>query len=108
MRKIILGFLFLCPVLFSIGQDVAPKPSYKKGQVLGVHFTLHDFQTAADLKEKGLSEVLEEGQWYKTSRMNPGLALSYTKGLSNNIDLMTRIGGSLMKYPIPNKPEPAN
>jgi hypothetical protein len=38
--------------------------------------------------------------------MNPGLALSYTKGLSNNIDLMTRIGGSLMKYPIPNKPEP--
>ena len=108
MKKILFGILFLCPALFSMGQDPAPKTSYKKGQLLGVHFTLHDFQTAADIKEKGLSEVLEAGQWYKTSRMNPGLALSYTKGLSENIDFMARLGGTLLKYPIPGKTAPAN
>lgn len=109
MKKLILGFLALCPVLFSLAQTPAPvTTSYKKGQVLSVHFTLHDFKTAAEIKQNGLSEVLEAGQWYKTGRMNPGLALSYTRGLSENIDFMGRLGGSLLKYPIPNKPAVAN
>jgi outer membrane protein OmpA-like peptidoglycan-associated protein len=109
MKKFILGFLALCPVLFSMGQDVLlPKPSYKKNHTLGVHFTLHDFQTAAEIKQNGLSEVLEAGQWYKTGRMNPGLAVSYSKGLTENIDFMGRLGGSLLKYPIPNKPTATN
>ena len=82
--------------------------SYKKGQVLGVHFTLHDFQTAAEIRKNGLSEVLEAGQWYKTGRMNPGLAISYTRGLTDNIDFMGRLGGSLLKYPVPNKPTSVN
>jgi hypothetical protein len=77
MKKIILGLLALSPVLFSMGQAPASVTrSYKKGQVLGVHFTLHDFQTAAEIRKNGLSEVLEAGQWYKTGRMNPGLAIS--------------------------------
>ena len=82
--------------------------SYKKGQVLGVHFTLHDFQTAAEIRKNGLSEVLEAGQWYKTGRMNPGLAISYITGLNENIDFMGRLGGSLLKYPVPNKPASVN
>ena len=108
MKKIILGLLSLCSVLFSFSQTVVPTTSYKKGQLLGVHFTLHDFQTAADLKEDGLSQVLEDKQWYKTSRMSPGLALSYTKGLTENIDFMGRLGGALLAYPIPGKPVAKN
>jgi OmpA-OmpF porin, OOP family len=108
MKKILIGLLALCPVLFSVAQSTVPPTSYKKGKVLGVHFTFHDFKTAAEIKQNGLSEVLEAGQWYKTSRMNPGLALSYTQGLGENIDFMARLGGSLLKYPIPNKPESVN
>ncbi len=103
MRKVILGILFLGPALVSFSQDVKIKNQYRKGQLLGVHFTLHDFQTAADLKENGLSEVLDDKQWYKTSRMNPGLAISYTQGLTDNIDFMGRLGGSLLSYPVPGK-----
>lgn len=101
MRKILLGILFLSPVLASAQETVAPKLQYKKGKTLGVHFTLHDFQTAADLKAGGLSAVLLDKQWYKTSRMKPGLAISYAQGLGENIDLMARLGGSVLNYPVP-------
>jgi OmpA-OmpF porin, OOP family len=105
MRKVILGILFLAPTLIGFGQV---KNQYKKGKVLGVHFTMHDFKTAADLKSMGLSEVLEAGEWSKISRMNPGLALSYTEGLTDNIDIMGRLGGAVLSYPLSGKPTPAN
>jgi OmpA-OmpF porin, OOP family len=105
MRKVILGILFLAPALIGYSQV---KNQYKKGKVLGVHFTLHDFETAADLKSMGLSEVLKEGEWSSISRMNPGLALSYTEGLTDNIDIMGRLGGAVLSYPIPGKPAPTN
>ncbi len=89
-------------------QELPVKNQYKKGRLLGVHFTLHDFKTAADLDARGLSAVLNEKQWYKTSRMSPGLAVSYIQGITDNIDLMARLGGSFVAYPVPNKPAPLN
>ncbi len=105
MRKLILGILFLTPTLIGFGQV---KNQYKKGKTLGVHFTLHDFETAADLRSVGLSEVLKEGEWSNISRMNPGLALSYTQGFTDNIDFTGRLGGSVLSYPLAGKPAPAN
>jgi outer membrane protein OmpA-like peptidoglycan-associated protein len=40
--------------------------------------------------------------------MSPGIALSYTQGLNDNIDFMARLGGTFLAYPLPNKPKPVN
>jgi len=108
MKKILFGIIALSLVRVGLGQELPVKNQYRKGKLLGVHFTLHDFQTAADLKDRGLSAVLNEKQWYKTSRMSPGIAVSYTQGLTDNIDFMARLGGSFLAYPIPRKPKPVN
>ena len=84
-------------------QDHPDKDKYKKGRVISVHYTLHDFQTAADMKANGLSQVLLDKQWYKTGHMKGGFAISDTRGLTPNIDLMYRLGISSMEYPVPDK-----
>jgi OmpA-OmpF porin, OOP family len=108
MKKILLGIIALSIGSAGFSQEMPEKYQYKKGKLLGVHFTLHDFETAADLKDRGLSSVLNEKQWYKTSRMSPGIAVSYTQGLTDNIDFMARLGGAFLAYPLPNKPAPVN
>ncbi len=108
MKKILSGIIALSIGVAGFSQEVPVKNQYKKGKLLGIHFTFHDFETAADLKARGLSAVLNEKQWYKTSRMNPGVAISYTQGLTDNVDFMVRLGGSFLAYPLPDKPVPLN
>jgi hypothetical protein len=86
--------------------ETAVKNPFKKGKTLGFHFTFHDFATASEIKSNGLSNVLTEKDWMKTARMSPGLALSYTKGISDNLDIMTRFGGSILRYPVPGSAKP--
>jgi len=107
MKKFLLGIIALLFLCSGYSQDII-KNQYKKGKVLGVNFTLHDFQTAADLAENGLSDVLLQKEWTKTSLMDPGMSISYFQGLTDNIDFMGSLGGSFMAYPIPNKPTPVN
>lgn len=102
MRKLILGILMLVPVAVSLAQPPA-KNKYKKGNVLGIHLTMHDFATASDIKSNGLSNVLTKTNWKSIQSKNAGIAVSYTKGISNTLDVMTRLGGSLLYYPIPGK-----
>ena len=82
------------------------KYPYRKGHTLGLHFTQHDFQTAADLKSMGLSAVFEKGEWAKMKNMNPGLAVSYSNGITDNLDVMARLGYSEARYPRPNSTAP--
>jgi OmpA-OmpF porin, OOP family len=103
MSKLISSLLLLCITVVVCGQEYTEKYKYKKRPSLGVHFTLHDFQTAADLKALGLGTVLEKGDWTKLGRMNPGLAFTFTKGLTDHLDVMTRLGFSFLDYPIPGK-----
>jgi hypothetical protein len=103
MRKLILTSLVLVSALNVWAQNSPVKNSLKKGKTLGFHFTFHDFATASELKSDGLSAVLTEKDWMKTSRMNPGVAFSYSNGISENLDIMTRLGGSILKYPVPGK-----
>lgn len=103
MRKLILGILMLLPAAGILAQSAAPKNQFKKGKVFGVHFTFHDFQTASEIKSIGLAAVLPQNNWYKTSRLSPGLALSHTEGLSDHIDIMARVGGSILSYPVPER-----
>jgi outer membrane protein OmpA-like peptidoglycan-associated protein len=92
--------IFLAMAFFypAIGQEKYP---YKKKATLGVHYTLHDFATGLALKNSSLSDVLNEGDWKDVKQMNPGFAVSFTKGLSDHIDVMSRLGFSYLEYPRP-------
>jgi OOP family OmpA-OmpF porin len=104
MKNLIGIFMAVCTlVLTASAQEHPDKDKYKKGRTISVHYTLHDFQTAADLRQYGLSQVLLDKQWYKTSRMKGGFAISDTRGITPNIDLMYRLGITSMEYPVPGK-----
>ena len=98
MKKILLSFLAISILINSYGQN-----DYKKRSALGVHFILNDFKTAASIRSTSLSSVLQTKQWKQIKNMNAGLAISYIKGLSNNIDFESSISGSFLDYPIPGK-----
>lgn len=102
MRKLILSMLMLVPVAATFAQ-VPSKNQFKKGKILGVHFTAHDFATAADIKSNGLSNVLTRKNWSSVDTKSAGLAVSYTQGISNNLDVMASVGTSKLFYPIPGK-----
>lgn len=98
MKKIMLSVLAIVACAFVFAQD-----TYKKGGSLGLHFIFTDFKTAADLRTNGLSDVLNDGQWKKTSRMKPGLALSYMFGFSEHLDFAGILSGTFTEYPVPNR-----
>lgn len=104
MKKISLSLLAILSIIYSFAQT----GDYKKRPALGVHFTLTDFKTAADLRSHSMSYVLTQKTWSKISNMNPGLAISYWKGLTNTIDFSTMVNFSFLNYPVPNKPTVTN
>lgn len=61
---------------------------------------MNDFKTASDIRSKGLVNVLDSKEFFKTSKMNPGLAVNYLSGLSNHMDFIATLGGSFLDYPI--------
>ena len=73
---------------------------YKKGQALGVSFFLNDFKAASDIRSQGIVRVLDNKNFFKASRMNPGLAVNYLSGLSNHMDFITTLSGTFLNYPI--------
>ena len=95
-------WISLIPALGILFTTIAQEKNfYRKNHTLGVHFTCHDFETAALLKNSSLSDVLNKGDWNNTSEMNPGFAFSYMKGLTNNLDVMARLGFTNLEYPRP-------
>lgn len=108
MRRTLLSFLAVFLFSFAFSQENAIKNPYKKKPAFGFAFTLHDFKTAQDLKNSSLNQVLKDNQWYKTSHMSPGVALTYFQGLSNHFDFMGRLGGTFTDYPVPNKAQGGN
>ena len=71
---------------------------------LGIHFVLNDFQTASNIRNSTLSSVLNNKQYGKVKDMSPGLAISYSNGLSSHFDFTTTIAGSFLDYPQRNGP----
>jgi outer membrane protein OmpA-like peptidoglycan-associated protein len=71
----------------------------KKRPALGVSFSMKDFNTPAIIKATSFSDVLNNKQWTKLSKMTPGLTVSYSEGLTNNIDFMARLTGQFLDYP---------
>lgn len=99
MKKILLAFIGLSLFVTSFGQG-----EYKKLPSFGIHFFLNDFQTAQAIRNSSLSGVLQGKEWYKTRNMTPGIAVSYSQGLNNNLDFVGTLSGSFLSYPITGKP----
>ncbi len=95
MKKLFFLLISLGLLATSFGQDA----NYKKGRALGVSFFLNDFKTASEIRSNGLVSVLRDHNFFKTSRMNPGLAVDYISGLSNHVDFIATLGGSFVDYP---------
>jgi len=100
MKKFYFLVLIIPFFITSFGQQA----SYTKTKALGFSFFLSDFQTAADIRNNGLVSVFRAKTFFKTQRMNPGLALNYLSGMSRHIDFSATLGGSFLDYPIENKP----
>ncbi len=98
MKKL---FLLLCFTGF-LASVFAQQNSYKKGHALGISFFLNDFKTASDIRSMGIVSVLNDHNFFKTSRMNPGLAINYLSGLSDHADFIATLAGSSVDYPIQN------
>lgn len=96
MKKIL---FLLIPLTIAL-QAFSQQASHIKGKAVGFSFFMNDFQTASDIRSMGLIDVLNDGNFFKTSKMNSGLAVNYLQGLSKHMDLAATLGGSLLKYPI--------
>ena len=97
MKKILLSFLALGLFVCSFGQN-----DYKKRPALGIHFSLTDFKTAAEIRANGLASVIKSNAYHKTARMTAGLGVSYMEGLSDHLDFAGGISATFVDYPIPN------
>jgi OOP family OmpA-OmpF porin len=73
--------------------------NYTQQPALSIHFLLHDFQTATNIRSSSLSRVLNNKQFGRIKDMSPGLAISYSDGLSNNFDFSLTLAGSFLDYP---------
>jgi outer membrane protein OmpA-like peptidoglycan-associated protein len=72
---------------------------------IGVSFFFNDYITPQRIRSTSLNEVFRRDQWAKTREMAPGIALSYFKGLSPNIDFAGTAAFSFPRIPIENKPD---
>lgn len=99
MKKTLLSFLAIGLFVCAFGQS-----EWKKRPSLGIHFTLTDFKTAADIRANGLSSVIRSKQYHKTGRMTAGMAVSYIEGLGSHLDFVGSLNCTFVDYPIPNVP----
>lgn len=95
MKKLFLLFFTLGFFATSFSQTT----DYKKGKAFGVSFFLNDFKTASELRTNGIVDVFKNGNFFRTSRMNPGLAFNYMKGLTNHMDFNGSLGFAFLDYP---------
>jgi outer membrane protein OmpA-like peptidoglycan-associated protein len=99
MKKITCGIMMLL-----VSGVVMAQHNHRKLPSFGVHATLNDFPTVAEIRANGLSTVLRGNQYYNVKRMAPGLAVSYSDGLNNHLDFQTMLSGCFVNYSVPGSP----
>lgn len=95
---------FLCSLLvIGLLSAHAQDNDYKKRPTLIVNLNTFDFKTSLAIRNTSISAVLRDKKWSKVKDMSLGFGLSYLKGLTNNIDLMSSLNGAFVKYPFREK-----
>lgn len=70
---------------------------------IGFSFSLNDFATAQKIRSTSLSQVFRDKSWSSPREQDPGLALTFFKGLHKNIDFAGTLGVAFVTNAIPNK-----
>lgn len=97
MKRYILTFLACSLFISTYAQkDYVRNPSF------GIHLFFDDFQTASDIRTFGLSNTLKN--YSSSKRFKGGIGFSYIKGLSEHVDFVTTASGSILDYPLSDKP----
>ena len=99
MKKILsalFALYLLVPAGYGQDDEIRPK-------ALGISFFLNDFVSPARIRSSSLVKVLGDKRMAKMSEMNPGLAITYFKGVNKHVDYSATLGGSFLRYPMPNK-----
>ncbi|MBS1759791.1 MAG: OmpA family protein [Bacteroidetes bacterium] len=102
MKKVI-TLLTVLYLLLPGAEAQKSKENFIRPKGIGVSFFLNDFITPARIRSTSLSQVISNRQFAKFREMSPGLGLHYFKGITNHIDFAGNIGGSFIRYPMPNK-----
>lgn len=57
-----------------------------KPATIGIHYSLTDFETAAQIKSSSFHDVLKNKLWSKPPQMMTGIGIDYLKGITSHID----------------------
>ncbi|MCX6316941.1 MAG: OmpA family protein [Bacteroidetes bacterium] len=99
MKKILsalFALYLIVPATYGQSDEVSPK-------TLGINFFVNDFATPDRIRTTSLSKVLADRSFAKLRDMTPGISITYSKGISKHVDWAGTLGGSFIKYPMPNK-----
>ncbi|HEX4876078.1 MAG TPA: OmpA family protein [Chitinophagaceae bacterium] len=99
MKKI-LSALFALYLLVpaSYGQNDEIRP-----QALGLSFFMNDFVTPSRIRTTSLNQVIRDKSFARMRDMSPGLAVNYFRGVAKHVDIAASLGGSFVRYPMPNR-----
>jgi len=65
-----------------------------KPSTLAFHVFYNDFQTAQQIRNTSLGDVLSNNRWSNIANMQMGLGGNYFKGLNRHIDFVGTLDGS--------------
>ncbi|HEU4469573.1 MAG TPA: hypothetical protein VFR58_00695 [Flavisolibacter sp.] len=100
MKKVLASFAFVC----LLSNALMAQKGYSGPRSLGVSFVLNDFLSAQRIRSSSLESVLRDKNWADFNEMEPGLGITYFKGLRKHIDFAGTLAASYVNYPLPNRP----
>lgn len=80
----------------------------KRSSTIGIHFLLNDFESATAIRSTSFAVAVREHRFARIENMPPGLALSYSSGLSPHVDFTSMLAGSFLSYPSAVRQRPRN
>jgi len=97
MKKVLLFLFIFFFISRSFSQET--KNAYVRKPALAISFFFNDYLTAKRIRANSFSSVMANKQKAKLKEMDPGIAITYFKGLNNHVDLAASLGGSFVEYP---------
>src|SRR5215210_6493504 len=67
--------------------------SPKKPALIGLHFTLVDYNSPKFIDSTSLKNAFRKGDIFNPNKQSPAFTISYWKGLSNNFDVSGKANG---------------
>ena len=101
------GIFLLLPIAWCTliaAQDSTLQKKYIRRPAIGISFFFNDFITPQRIRATSLSSVLSSQQHAKLKEMDPGISVSYFKGVSRQMDFALFLTGSFVRYDLENRP----